>query len=523
MREKSIPFTPLPPKAPNLQAQWTPKPQIPKESLVESKPIQTPPPVLLSGTKLESKPAATEKPKAVPSGASPAAVVPHVVLPDRDGSNRPAGILPVTPPGVLDEESLPAEVASTTVHWQRQSERYPVPTESLIHLPTGKSVKIPRIQHAFDDETTDAKISREKRQTFVKQEFQKAWKGYKKHAWLHDELSPVSGKFRDPFCGWAATLVDTLDTLWIMGLEDEFEEAVKTVDLIDFTTSPRMDIPMFETTIRYLGGLIAAFDVSGEKYKSLLVKAVELAEVLMGAFDTPNRMPILYYKWAPDFASQPHRASPHSNLAELGSLCMEFTRLAQLTHDTRYYDAVARVTIALSEWQDRGTTLNGVFPEVVDASGCNRTITQEPALSPAIVPFNPTALPKEVIEHEKPKQTAAPSEDAASDSGKLETQIVPGQPSKSKIKGWEETHPKQDIKKTKRELLNQTDATPVKRTPPPPPMAPLSGMSSDPTRIEPDEICKPQGLVSTGQDKYSMGGGQDSTYEYFPKVSIPIP
>ncbi|CAL3971661.1 unnamed protein product [Diplocarpon coronariae] len=273
-----------------------------------------------------------------------------------------------SPPGRQDLSASPAEVAET-VHWERQVQHFPIPAESLIRLPTGTPVEIPRIQHIFNDETTDAKINREKRQGRVKEEFKKAWTGYKTKAWLHDELSPVTGNFRDPFCGWAATLVDTLDTLWIMGLQEEFEEAAKAVDLIDFTTSPRSDIPMFETTIRYLGGLVAAYDVSGAKYKNLLVKAEELAEVLIGAFDTPNRMPVLYYHWI-----------RRSNLAELGSLSLEFTRLAQLTKEPKYYDAVARVTQALSEWQDRGTKLIGVFPESVDASGCNRTLPASPQL-----------------------------------------------------------------------------------------------------------------------------------------------
>jgi mannosyl-oligosaccharide alpha-1,2-mannosidase len=56
---------------------------------------------------------------------------------------------------------------------------------------------------------------------------------------------------------------------------------------------------LFETTIRYLGGLLGAYDVSGGKYKVLLEKAEELGEVLMGAFDTPNRMPLTYYHWRP--------------------------------------------------------------------------------------------------------------------------------------------------------------------------------------------------------------------------------
>jgi mannosyl-oligosaccharide alpha-1,2-mannosidase len=201
------------------------------------------------------------------SSAAAQETVPKVILPDR---KRPAPVAdvysgdiydtdvddihPIAPPGRQELVDMPE--TTSVIHWQKQVEHFPVPTESIIKLPTGKPVAIPKIQHVFDDETSDAKRTREKRQTLVREEFKKAWGGYKKYAWLHDELSPVSGKFRDPFCGWAATLVDTLDTLWIMGLEEEFEEAAKAVSLIDFNTSPRSDIPMFETTIRYLGGLL---------------------------------------------------------------------------------------------------------------------------------------------------------------------------------------------------------------------------------------------------------------------------
>jgi mannosyl-oligosaccharide alpha-1,2-mannosidase len=142
-------------------------------------------------------------------------------------------------------------------------------------------------------------MERERKQAAIKQQFKKAWTGYKEHAWLQDELAPVTGGFRNPFCGWAATLVDSLDTLWIMGFEEEFKEALDALKKIDFTTSIRQDIPVFETTIRYLGGLLGAYDVSGGKYSILVEKAVELADVLMGAFDTPNRMPMMYYQWKP--------------------------------------------------------------------------------------------------------------------------------------------------------------------------------------------------------------------------------
>ena len=194
---------------------------------------------------------------------------------------------------VIDDDSM------TKIHWKKQTEHFPVPSGSIIQLPTGRPKAIPKIQHDFPDESATEKVDREKKLERIKKLFLFSWSGYQKNAWMHDELSPVTGSFKDPFCGWAATLVDSLDTLWMMGLKTEFEEATKAVANIDFTTSIRNDIPLFETVIRYLGGLIAAYDLGGSKYRILLDKAVELAEILIGAFDTPNRMPMTFYLWKP--------------------------------------------------------------------------------------------------------------------------------------------------------------------------------------------------------------------------------
>ena len=199
-------------------------------------------------------------------------------------------------PAKLDGVS---DVRETTIHWSQLPEHFPIPSQSIIPLPSGKPKAIPKIQHVFSDESANDKIDRLQKLEAIKGAFMTSWNGYKKKAWMHDELSPVSGLYRDPFCGWAATLVDSLDTLWIMGFKEEFEEAVNAVKSIDFTTSNRQEIPLFETVIRYLGGLIAAYDLSRGTYRVLLDKAIELAEVLMGAFDTPNRMPMTFYAWKP--------------------------------------------------------------------------------------------------------------------------------------------------------------------------------------------------------------------------------
>lgn len=138
---------------------------------------------------------------------------------------------------------------------------------------------------------------REQRLKAVMHSFNHSWSGYKQNAWLRDEVTPISGTFKDTFGGWAATLVDSLDTLWIMGMKEDFEMAVRAVEKIDFTTTEEGRINVFETTIRYMGGFLAAYDLSGRKYPVLLKKAGEVGDLLMSVFDTPNRMPISRWDW----------------------------------------------------------------------------------------------------------------------------------------------------------------------------------------------------------------------------------
>ncbi|EAW06865.1 class I alpha-mannosidase 1A [Aspergillus clavatus NRRL 1] len=267
------------------------------------------------------------------------------------------------------------ETNQPTPRWKQTPERFPVAPEHLIKLPTGQSKPLPRVQAAFKDETASDKIQRMKRLSSIRAAFEHAWNGYKASAMGHDELKPLRGGFRDPFMGWAATLVDSLDTLWIMDLKEEFAIAVDHVKKIDFTTSKREELPVFETVIRYLGGLLGAYDISGHKYDVLLDKAVELAEVVMGAFDTPNRMPTMFYKWTPEYTAEPHLADVDTTLAEIGSLSVEFTRLAQLTKQDKYYDAIARITNELEKLQGR-TRIPGLWPLKIDASGCRVSTPQ---------------------------------------------------------------------------------------------------------------------------------------------------
>lgn len=237
--------------------------------------------------------------------------------------------------------------------------------ESYIPLPTGRPRSLPRVQSEKFAETQAQREARERRRIFVREEFESVWESYRLFAWKQDELLPVSGGGEETFGGWAATLVDSLDTLWIMGLKGEFREAVEAVAAIDFGETDLKAISVFETTIRYLGGLISAYDLSHEPI--LLEKAIQLGEMLYRAFDTTNNMPLGWLDI--EGAKSPGRAGFNSEyslcFACLGSLTMEFTRLAQITSEPKYYDVVARISILL-EREQSNTRLPGLWPTSVN-------------------------------------------------------------------------------------------------------------------------------------------------------------
>ena len=273
---------------------------------------------------------------------------------------------PISDPDGQPSQAPPAPPSETKPSPQpvKASERYPV--TSLISIPTGTPAAIPSIQHTFGTETQIEKAEREKRLTAVKQSFVHSWEGYKKYAWKEDELAPIRGGHATTFGGWGATLVDSLDSLWMMGMKEDFELAIIAVKEIDFSTARLDQLNVFETTIRYLGGFLGAYDLSGGNYPVLLEKAKEVGELLYGAFDTPNRLPVTRWEWEAAKNGAKQEASEACLIAEIGSLTLEFTRLAQLTNDAKFFDAIQRITDVLDQEQNR-TALPGLWPVIMDA------------------------------------------------------------------------------------------------------------------------------------------------------------
>ena len=98
------------------------------------------------------------------------------------------------------------------------------------------------------------------RQKKVVEAFKYAWEGYRKYAWGHDELRPVSKSYSEWF-GIGLTIIDSLDTMLLMNLREEFQEARDWVAK-SLTFEKNVDVNLFETTIRVLGGLLSAYHLS---------------------------------------------------------------------------------------------------------------------------------------------------------------------------------------------------------------------------------------------------------------------
>ena len=173
----------------------------------------------------------------------------------------------------------------------------------------------------------------------VKQEFLHAWNNYVRYAWGHDELKPLSKK---PYDWYGQSLlmtpVDALDTLVLMGLKPQADRDRK---LIDSTLSFDKDIyvKVFEINIRLLGGLLSAYELTGDQ--RLLALADDLGKRLLPAFNSPTGLPYRYVNLRTGAVR-----GVDSNPAETGTLILEFGTLSKLTGNPVFYAKAKRALIA---------------------------------------------------------------------------------------------------------------------------------------------------------------------------------
>lgn len=219
------------------------------------------------------------------------------------------------------------------------------------------------VQANFTQESVQDRQIRRERADAIKQGFIYAWDGYKKYAYGADEIDVLAKKPKTTRNGWGATLVDALDTLWVMGLRDEFWEARDMVANIDFRNGHGQLAKVFETNIRYVGGLLSAYELSADPV--FLQKAVELTDIMMPAFNTPLGLPWQMLNVTSGVGSSETPGKTSTNLAEIGTFQMEFLRLSQHTKNATYHETAQQVITTMLEQnplQDSNYLLPGLYP-----------------------------------------------------------------------------------------------------------------------------------------------------------------
>lgn len=173
----------------------------------------------------------------------------------------------------------------------------------------------------------------------VKDAMLHAWSSYEKYAWGMDELMPQSKVGVNQFAGLGASIIDSLDTLYIMGFKKQFEKARDWVaENLDFNKN--VETSVFETTIRVLGGLLSAYDLSGEPM--FLNKAQQIADRLLPAWETPSGIPYNTINLASGHASNPGWTGGSSILADSGTEQVELIALSQRTGIPKYKEKAER-------------------------------------------------------------------------------------------------------------------------------------------------------------------------------------
>ncbi|VDK81154.1 unnamed protein product [Litomosoides sigmodontis] len=201
----------------------------------------------------------------------------------------------------------------------------------------------------------------------VKAMFYHAYNSYLFHAYPLDELKPLSCSGVDTWGSFSLTLIDSLDTLLIMGNETEFTRAVKIV-LDAVKVDMNVNVSVFETNIRVIGmALEPGWPCSGP----LLRLAERFVQKLIPAFKSSTGMP--YGTVNLRHGLHPNE-TPITCTAGVGTMLLEFGTLSRITVSTNvlflgnpHYEQIAlRALDAL--WKLR-STLNLVGNHINVQSG----------------------------------------------------------------------------------------------------------------------------------------------------------
>ena len=214
--------------------------------------------------------------------------------------------------------------------------------------------------YSYSPNESDA-LARSRRH-HIRRAMQHAWQGYTEYAYGCDELKPQSQRCDNGWGGIGIQLVDALDTLWIMNMTDEFYKARDWCrDSLDHNI--QKSVSVFETTIRSLGGLLSAYDWSGDDV--FLDQAKDLGSRLFKAFGTPTGIPTGQVNLATGQSRNIGWTGNSAITAEFATLQIEFRTLARLTGIPDYKEKSEAVYQTLKDMNPK----HGLYPYFIRNMG----------------------------------------------------------------------------------------------------------------------------------------------------------
>ncbi|XP_035707771.1 mannosyl-oligosaccharide 1,2-alpha-mannosidase IA-like [Folsomia candida] len=187
-----------------------------------------------------------------------------------------------------------------------------------------------------------------------------AWGAYRYFAWGDNHVRPCSGQGDSGgVFGPGATIVDALDTLYIMGLEEQYEEGKDWIaNQLVFENYPN-DVSFFEMTIRYLGGLLALYSLTNDEV--FLSTALSLGNKLLPVFQHESNpgLPLPYINLQTGIAT--YRNENDFILSEIGTLNLEFQYLSDASGNAMFSNLSRFLQENISPWK------NGLYNNFVKA------------------------------------------------------------------------------------------------------------------------------------------------------------
>ncbi|KAK0181978.1 hypothetical protein PV327_000154 [Microctonus hyperodae] len=192
------------------------------------------------------------------------------------------------------------------------------------------------------------------------------WDNYVRYAWGKNELRPISKRGHSAsIFGTAtmgATIVDGLDTLYIMGLRDEFKQGRDWIaENLDFDINS--EVSLFEANIRFLGGLLTCYALTGDVM--FRDKALQLGKRMLPAFNTTTGIPHSLINLHTGASKNFGWANGGcSILSEIGTLHLEFSYLSDITGDMIFKNKVEHVRKVLKNLEKpMGLYPNYIHPQ----------------------------------------------------------------------------------------------------------------------------------------------------------------